>query len=273
MSYILDALRKSEQQRLQGKAPLLVTTQLSPSEKKQSAFLLYGLLAFTLISAGVLIGWLQPWQHNETKPNQDVAALTTPVAAAPQIAYKPAPQLELLPPKPEKAKELEPTVSTLRAQKPTPTIKLVPKADDRVRTTPVDAVAQSSQQPASKVPEQIPQETAKPAIEKATSTSTSTSSSALPEPNIANGANSEDDPAQAQKIVAISALPVSIQQEIPAMSISGYAYSTIAKERSVGINDRLLQEGEYLAPGLKLEQIREDGLIFSYKKYLFHHSL
>ncbi len=31
------------------------------------------------------------------------------------------------------------------------------------------------------------------------------------------------------------------------MSISGYAYSSVPKDRSVGINDRVYQEGEYLA--------------------------
>ena len=41
----------------------------------------------------------------------------------------------------------------------------------------------------------------------------------------------------------------------------------------VGINDRLVQEGQYLADGLKLEQITPDGLIFSYKSYRFRKSL
>jgi general secretion pathway protein B len=64
-----------------------------------------------------------------------------------------------------------------------------------------------------------------------------------------------------------------IQQEIPVMSIPVHTYSTTPKERVVGINDRLLQEGDYLAPGLKLEQIAPDGVIFSYKNYLFRHGL
>jgi hypothetical protein len=84
---------------------------------------------------------------------------------------------------------------------------------------------------------------------------------------------SSNESAQEQKIVAKDDLPLSIQQEIPRMSISGYAYSSVPKDRSVGINDRVFQEGEYPALGLKLEQINPDSLIFSYKNYHFRQSL
>ena len=57
------------------------------------------------------------------------------------------------------------------------------------------------------------------------------------------------------------------------MSISGYSYSAAAKERMVGINDRLFQEGQYVADGLKLEQITPDGLIFTYRHYRFRKAL
>ncbi len=80
-------------------------------------------------------------------------------------------------------------------------------------------------------------------------------------------------PPQEQKIVALEDLPPDIRQEIPTMSISGFSYSEEPHERIVGINDRLLQEGQYLAQGLRLEQIGRDGLVFSYKSYRFRKSL
>ena len=110
------------------------------------------------------------------------------------------------------------------------------------------------------MPEQIVDEAATPTMEKTIPPS--------PEPN-----DTIDETVQEQKIIAMTELPLAIQQEIPKMTISGHAYSTVPKERIVGINDRLLQEGEYLSPGLRLEQITADGLVFSYKKYLFRHSL
>lgn len=68
-------------------------------------------------------------------------------------------------------------------------------------------------------------------------------------------------------------LPAAMQQEIPAMSFPVHTYSSTPTERIVGINDRLLQEGDYVAPGLKVEEIAPDGVVFSYKSYRFRRGL
>jgi general secretion pathway protein B len=70
-------------------------------------------------------------------------------------------------------------------------------------------------------------------------------------------------------LIKLSELPIAIQQELPAMSITVHAYSSRPAERLVGINDRLLHEGDDVAPGLKLEQITPEGMILSYKGYNF----
>jgi hypothetical protein len=62
MSYILDALRKSDQQRRRGAAPTLPLGQATAVAPKQPALLIYGLLAAVLLGAGMAIGWLRPWQ-------------------------------------------------------------------------------------------------------------------------------------------------------------------------------------------------------------------
>ena len=256
MSYILDALRKSEQQRLQGEAPLLVSTQLSSNVEKQPTYLLYGLVASTLICAGILIGWWRPWQQHKTEPINGSIALAQDEAKLPQV-----------PPMPQQP----PHELGQAVQKSIPTTKLATEAVDNRRDLPkpkLKLTLKPAEQPhqsqnsktLSKVPEQIVDEAATPTMERAIPHS--------PEPY-----DTIDEAAQEQKIVAMTELPLAIQQEIPKMSISGHAYSTVPKERIVGINDRLLQEGEYLSPGLRLEQITTDGLIFSYKKYLFRYSL
>lgn len=53
------------------------------------------------------------------------------------------------------------------------------------------------------------------------------------------------------------------------MTISVHAYSGNPGARLVGIDNRILREGEYVVPGLKLEQITPDGMIFGYKGYSF----
>ena len=54
------------------------------------------------------------------------------------------------------------------------------------------------------------------------------------------------------------------------MTVSVHSYSRVPKDRLVGINDRLLHEGDAVAPGLVLERITPDGMIFSYKGTRFH---
>jgi general secretion pathway protein B len=75
--------------------------------------------------------------------------------------------------------------------------------------------------------------------------------------------------APVQTAMAITDLPVSIQKDLPALSVMVHAYSDDPAKRLVGINNRLLHEGEEVAPGLKLETITLDGMILSYKGYTF----
>lgn len=52
--------------------------------------------------------------------------------------------------------------------------------------------------------------------------------------------------------------------EIPAINISGYIRDGDAGGM-VMINDKLVREGEEVAPGLRLEKILPDGAVFNYK--------
>jgi general secretion pathway protein B len=63
-------------------------------------------------------------------------------------------------------------------------------------------------------------------------------------------------------------LPPGLHRELPALSVSGF----IREEGSSGmviVNDKLLREGDELVPGLKLEKILQDSLVFNYKGYRF----
>lgn len=179
MSYILDALRKSDQQRQHGAVPTLLTAQATAAAPKRSAFLFYGLLAAVLVGVGIAIGWLRPWQP------EPVAPAAKPIAT--------------------RSPESDP-----RQTVPTP----LPEPGQPVGTDPVDV-------------------------------------------------------AQEQRVMTLAELPLSIQQEIPRMSVSVHAYSSEPRNRLVGINERTLREGGDVAPGLRLEQITPDGMIFSYKGYRF----
>jgi len=68
MSYILDALRKSEQQRQQGAAPMARLAQATTTAPRRPSLPVHGLIAATLVAAGIAIGWLQPWQPAPSAP-------------------------------------------------------------------------------------------------------------------------------------------------------------------------------------------------------------
>ncbi len=251
MSYILDALRKSEQQRQHGTTPSLLAVQAAYDTNTPPAFLTYGLIAASLIVAGMAIGWSHPWQHESPSP------LKNSSAARPfEPEQRASPSFSETSRRPGQERSVRvPVVSA-------DTAGAAARKAPSVAEAPVEPRGQGPG-----APEAISAETAKVRVTAAPSLSNSV-------PLQLNAAdNVPESVPQEQKLVAMGELPPSIQQEIPAISIQGHAYSSEPKDRIVGINDRLLKEGEYLAPGLRLEQITPDGLVFSYKNYLFRRDL
>jgi len=225
MSFILEALKKSDQQRQRGATPTLPTATVAIAAPKQPAFLYYGLLAAVLLAAGIVIGWLRPWQAEQP------TAASGPLAEKPQISASHQTASPSLPETPEMARKTTQeflTPNSMPAVQPTPMVAAM-KPD---MSAPTRAQTYSAL-PTAPLPE-------KPA-----------------------------DAAQEQKLVPMAELPLQVQQEIPAMTIPLHAYSSKPRDRIVSINDRMLKEGESLMPGLRLEQITQDGLIFSYKGYRF----
>ncbi len=272
MSYILDALRKSDQQRQLGAAPKLHMGQMAAAEPKQPAHMYYGLLAAVLLCAGIAIGWLRPWQAAPSPPPANVAAAKLPEAHVAQPALV---RTEVAPaPVPGQLPEAAPLVpvAPAPAAAPVPTPAPAPvrvaapataKAPAAV-PAPAPAVATPGSAPAS-------------APAKAQSTASAKAETFAKPPDAAVPARAptnEPPPAPAapvpvQNVIWLAELPLALQQELPPMTISVHAYSARPSDRMVGINNRMLREGEYVAPGLKLEQITPEGMVLGYKGYSF----
>jgi general secretion pathway protein B len=239
MSYILDALRKSDQQRQRGAAPTLLAGQATAVAPKQPAFLAYGLLAAVLVGAGMVIGWLRPWQPEQAAPGKAESVAAKPLESTPR---QPAPAPSEMAPQPKPEPKLQ---NATRPAQAAPAPALVPttpqlpaRAKPETDGTPREADAAA------------PSRTAAPAPERPVDTAAA-------------------DAARVQTVISMAELPLSLQQELPAITISVHAYSDNPGDRLVGINNRIVREGEYVDPGLKLEQITPDGMIFGYKGYSF----
>lgn len=264
MSYILDAIKKSEQQRQRSKGPSIDTTLIMPYSEKPKSYLLAGLLALGLIVAGVLINHFYPWQHGDA--SRLAAADATVVDAS--LQPKAAPQETHL----QQAVPIEKQAQLPPAKKPTQAIsndKPNQKDTKEAGLRSTESVEAPTNFPViaqeSTPPKVLPVMQNKPVLP--------TAEQAAPTEEAAPTESHPNEAAQQHKVFEIPELPPDIQREIPEMAIAGYAFSINPKERSVGINGRLLQEGDYLSSGLRLEHIGADGLVLAYKNYRFRQGL
>jgi general secretion pathway protein B len=228
MSYILDALKKSDQQRQRGATPTLQAAQLTVAAPRRPLLISYGLLAVVLLVTGVMIGWLRPWQAERQPPAPAFPGTEAVAAKPPSPITQQATAPSTTPPSGR-------TTQGYPAREPTPAAQAVPTSADAKTSAPVNSGTPGAAAP-------VADDSARPA-------------------------------APQQKALRFDELPVQIQREIPAMTVQLHAYSSLPSERIVYINSTKLQEGDYLIPGLMLEQITPDGMIFSYKGYRFQHGI
>ena len=227
MSYILDALRKSDQQRRRGAAPTLQSASFMAARPEPRSRALFGVLALGAAAAAFAIGWARPW-HSEP-----------PVAP---VSLKPSTAMAVLAPAPAPS----------------------PAAVSRMEEA-------TAHQPATLAPHVEPRPLAVARPSPAVIARRASAASATPAP-AGSPETGQTSPAAApveEKVLSFAELPAAVRQELPQMSVSVHAYSRTPKDRLVGINDKLLREGDALAPGLVLQSITPDGMVFSYKGLRF----
>jgi hypothetical protein len=245
MSYILDALRKSDQSRQRDVAPISLVSHTAMAAPKQHVFSLSGVLAVSLVGAGVLIGWLRPWQLEQ--PEQAVSASAP--AAEKQASAGTRLGVSATPPiwsEPVGASLYEPP---LRGSAP---------SEKTAHLSGGDANSQDA--------------SSRARVGTASISANATTDAQKTAPLATLDKTAVTDTADVEleaRVVTFNELPQAIQQEIPSLPISMHSYTSNPKDRLVMIGDKLLRQGEFLAPGLRLEQITSDGVVLSYKKYRF----
>jgi general secretion pathway protein B len=71
------------------------------------------------------------------------------------------------------------------------------------------------------------------------------------------------------RVLSLEELPSAVRSSLPVFKVSGHAYSPDPGSRVTRINDQILQEGQNLAPGLKVEEITPGGVVLGHKGYRF----
>jgi general secretion pathway protein B len=244
MSYILEALKKSDQQRQQGATPTLTSVQIPAEETRPRTLSWIVLPAAILFVAGILIGWLQPWKTEPARP---------PVS---EISAAPAPAVQASP---------SPAPASVPAAPP----EALPAPTAPLQATPAAAIVATPPNPGAPArPALATPATPGPAPQESAAAASKPPPAADPVP-----ATSKATAVAEQKPIPKAELPPAIRQELPKLSVSIHAYSSKPAKRVVSVNDQLLYEGDTLAPGLILEQITPDGMIFSYKGFRFSQGL
>jgi general secretion pathway protein B len=223
MSYILEALKKAEQNR-QREEPLELLTfsgESAPERKKRSLWP-YLLLAVLLLNAGVITWWIVPWQTGKEGASVQPPAVQQTATVAPKGVEN-------------------------REQGRTGDTKEVPQAKEADRA-PLPA--------AEKAARELPL----PVAAKSSATDRMPS-----EPQI----RTEKKVAAVDRLFSLKELPPAVKSALPEFKITGHAYSPEPQTRVVRVNEKILQEGQELSPGLKVEEIVPGGIIFGYQGYRF----
>lgn len=257
MSYILDALKKSERQRPPGPVPDLFTVQGPlPAPPRRPRWRLPVTAALLLLAVGLGI-WIGTRSRREPLGAAPQPVAPPPHAAAPAaIETSPReapvvrPILPPLPPTRKAAPQRSPIGAGAGSQVPPPAgpAAVPPPA---ISAPPVEAPREPSPAPPPAVPAAGP------------------APGSPPQPSSPEAQSDAAPPPSDGRILERGDLPETVRGEIKELRISGHVWSEDPVLRMVTIQDRLLREGAEVSPGLRLEEITPTGAVFGFKGYRF----
>lgn len=242
MSYILDALRKSEQERQRGKVPDLNSYKddnvAEPSHRNIWPWVTAAVVVINLTIVAII--WAPARGPQSTPVVQTAPAPVTSVPASGAAAPTPAPAVQAptqpVTPTPAPYTQAAPPVP---APQPTQTAEPVPQTV-MVDTRPPVQAAPTLVSPQTPDFSAEPEEPLYPARS----------------PNIAYMPQLEE-------------LPADERAGIPDMTFSSHMYSSMPRFRSIIINGKRLKEGEYFTEDLQVREITDKGVIMSKGSVLF----
>jgi len=229
MSYILDALKKSDAERKQGNVPNLQTIHIPVSAEPTAPLGLYGVISVLLLLLAFVAGWLL----TDKEPAQIVQVAELAPKSVPTVSV-PVAQI----PERKAAAQVKPVVSEA-ATKPAPVI--MPKKE------PVKAVKPHVEVAAKATPKVMAAQQEAPADDNKNQPDAQ-ANSAIPD---------------LSDIPYLHEMPEYQQQSIPQMTFAGHVYSSNPGSRSVIINDVFMSEGDAVLPGINVIQITAGGVVFS----------
>jgi SAM-dependent MidA family methyltransferase len=235
MSYILEALKKLEQKREQEEPPrLFVFSHDSRSTRRRRLLWPYLLAGVLLLNAVAMIWWVS--ERRVEKGGAVTEKVAVPRRSPPPAALA-APEKRYNPPA---------EAPGTKRETPRPAQDVMSRAPAATAAAPVAAPATPAAAPRRAAPD-VPQPAAAKAVE--------------PErPQAQSESREEKSKKTAGRVLAVNELPAAVRAALPEFKISGHAYSPEPQTRVTRINEKILQEGQELTPGLRLEEIVPEPL-------------
>jgi len=233
MSYILDALKRSEEKRGAGFAApnLMVTVPSQPLQHRRFVWLLLfgGLL--------LILGWqMIQWQSGDSNQGIEVQRVASKTAESEGVR--------------------EPQTA------PHPTLIRPAEAIASLPQTPVTHPVQSS-----RVKSVVHIQKDKPMFKSVRSMSPV---SRMNTAHVAETSVRDTVPDVPSNTRSIFELSPAEQQSMPKITIEGHIYDAEPQARMVIINGKVRKENQFVSDGLMLQEITPDGVILDYHGKVFH---
>ena len=280
MSFILDAIAKSERERQQQLAPdasrLAIPVGATATRSHKGIYLIVGVL---LLNAALILLWFQ-WQEPDAvsvAESSDVGVVTrTDVADSdqPSVEPQPTPAAVVLAETPKPERKFEPA-DTQPAESSARVTPSVVKATQVTTTAPVeksvDTIIIESPVETARTESVIQQDTNTSSNQVALTTD-SGGSSAEVQPLVDDALSQPELPPQPEppprKISRLSDLPDDVRDALPSMVFTGHLYSSNPRARYVFIGDRQIVAGQRIADDLVLDSITPTGVVVEFHQYL-----
>jgi general secretion pathway protein B len=253
MSYILDALKKADAERESGEIPNIYSsdsTLLPPGGAASSAFRLRPVIwgcAATVVLMIMVFGM------NWAMRSGDAPARAAAVPAV--VVPTPSPPVEAT------------TASAVQAPVVVASTTVVDIFNgDAKASQAAQRVASAAAALALPVPPEAVDKLVSVRTLSAKFTPSLPRSAALAASTVASTAASD---AASSAVLTLAELPEEIRRELPTTQVGGAMYSDLASNRVLIINGQALHEGEDVAPGLTLTQIKLKAAVLTYKGFRY----
>lgn len=299
MSYILDALKKSEMERQQGRVPDLTTAPVvvgrAGAGDAMSRRRPYLIAAVALLAAAAAVISWRPWQQGAHTEPAAVSAAPVRAPSAEAVRVPPDSHVDLpvalpraanTPATTAKAEGRHIDQSATAASTNPPNVTMRPARSATVDSNRPDSVAQppkarqrtepisspvpaaAHQAPAASIP-QATASTPPPAASPAAVPESMPPAQPLPAAAAKAGSGKSAGATAAKGMSNLADLPAAVRKNVARIDVAGFSYSDDPQARMAVVNDRILHEGDEVVPGVRLEKIGSDGIVFSHKGIRF----